>query len=71
MPAPGTLTFESFSAARYFAGDPFPVPVLDGYETDEDTPLSVPAPGLLANDFLPPPGPSAVLVHGPTHGTVL
>jgi uncharacterized delta-60 repeat protein len=54
-------------AARYFAGDPYAVPVLDDYAVDEDTSLAVAAAGVLANDLLPS---TAVLVDPPRHGTV-
>jgi VCBS repeat-containing protein len=41
----------------------------DSYTTNEDTPLSVPAPGVLANDSNPDGGSfSAVLVSGPSSG---
>src|SRR5262249_39177601 len=41
----------------------------DGYTTNEDTPLSVPAPGVLDNDTDPDAGDTltAVLVSGPGH----
>ena len=58
------------SAVRYFAGEPLPVPVMDRYDADEDTPISVPAPGVLANDFLLSTGANAALVGGPAHGAV-
>ena len=67
--APSTQ-FGGMSAARYFAADPFPMPVLDRYQPVEDTPLTVPAPGVLENDLLPPNGAEAVLVSGPAHGSV-
>jgi VCBS repeat-containing protein len=42
----------------------------DAYSTAEDTPLTVPAPGVLANDSDPDHDPlSAVLVSGPSRGT--
>jgi VCBS repeat-containing protein len=48
-----------------------PVAFGDTFETLEDAPLSVPAPGVLANDA-DPDGDAleALLVAGPTHGTV-
>ena len=48
-----------------------PAAAADAYETDEDTPLSVDAPGVLANDN-DPDGHSlaAALVAGPTHGSL-
>jgi VCBS repeat-containing protein len=43
----------------------------DAYSTAEDTPLTVAAPGVLANDSDPEHDPlSAVLVSGPSHGTL-
>jgi VCBS repeat-containing protein len=48
-----------------------PVAVADSYMTDEDTPLLVPAPGLLANDTdVEGDALSAVLVTGPAHGSL-
>jgi VCBS repeat-containing protein len=46
-----------------------PVAVDDSYSTDEDTPLSVPAPGVLGNDSDPDNGDTitAALVSGPSH----
>ena len=47
-----------------------PVATADSYSTDEDTPLSVGAPGVLANDTDPEGSAlNAVLVTGPAHGT--
>jgi VCBS repeat-containing protein len=43
----------------------------DAYSTAEDTPLTVAAPGVLANDSDPDNNPlSAVLVSGPSHGAL-
>jgi subtilisin-like proprotein convertase family protein len=42
----------------------------DAYATDEDTPLNVDAPGLLANDSDPDDALTAALVTGPAHGNV-
>ena len=43
----------------------------DAYSTTEDTPLTVAAPGVLANDTDPDGDPlTAVLVTGPSHGTL-
>jgi uncharacterized delta-60 repeat protein len=43
----------------------------DGYGTDEDAPLTAPAPGVLANDTDADGDPlSAALVAGPAHGTL-
>src|SRR5205823_9303329 len=48
-----------------------PVVANDAYSTAEDTPLSVSAPGLLANDTdVEGDGLTAVLVSGPAHGTL-
>jgi VCBS repeat-containing protein len=56
----------------YEANDP-PVAEDDSYETNEDTQLSVDAPGVLGNDYDPDSGPSAltcVLVSDVSHGTL-
>ncbi|HEX4983254.1 MAG TPA: LamG-like jellyroll fold domain-containing protein, partial [Ilumatobacteraceae bacterium] len=51
--------------------DDAPVAVDDAYSTDRDTALSVPAPGVLANDTDPENDAlTAVLVAGPAHGTL-
>jgi len=49
-----------------------PVAVNDAYTTAEDTPLTVPAPGVLVNDNDPDLGDAltVVLVSGPSNGTV-
>ena len=48
-----------------------PVATADAYATNEDTPLTVSAPGVLANDTDVDGDPlTAVLVTGPTHGTL-
>ena len=48
-----------------------PVATADTYATNEDTPLTVSAPGVLANDTdVDGDALSAVLVTGPTHGTL-
>lgn len=48
-----------------------PVNESDSYLTDEDTPLVISAPGVLANDSDPEGDPlTAALVTGPAHGTV-
>jgi hypothetical protein len=49
-----------------------PVGVAETYKTDEDTPLSVSAPGVLGNDTDVDVGQTlqAVLVIGPSHGTL-
>jgi uncharacterized delta-60 repeat protein len=50
-------------------GDPPPTTVDDSSSTEEDKPLSVPAPGVRSNDTVPP-GTTAILTvtSGPTHG---
>ena len=46
-------------------------PTADAYATNEDTPLTVSAPGVLANDTdVDGDALSAVLVTGPAHGTL-
>jgi VCBS repeat-containing protein len=48
-----------------------PVAQDDRYTTNEDTPLLVPAPGILGNDYDVDGDPlTAVLVSGPAHGTL-
>ncbi len=47
-----------------------PVANDDGYSTDEDMPLNVPAPGVLGNDSDVDGTLQAALVTGPSHGTV-
>jgi VCBS repeat-containing protein len=48
-----------------------PVAQDDSYTTDEDTPLVVPAPGVLGNDYdVDGDSLTAVLVSGPAHGTL-
>ena len=48
-----------------------PIAVDDEYTTDEDTPLNVPAPGVLLNDTDPDGNPmNAILDVGPTNGTL-
>ena len=48
-----------------------PVAANDAYTTDEDTPLTRPAPGVLANDTdVDGATLTAVLVTGPAHGTL-
>jgi len=48
-----------------------PVARDDTYTTNEDTPLVVPAPGVLGNDYDVDGDPlTAVLVSGPAHGTL-
>src|SRR5262249_15113440 len=63
--APATVTI-----AIGAVNDP-PVAHPDAYATDEDTPLHVAAPGVLANDIDVEGDPlSAILVSPPSHGTV-
>ncbi|MBM4035010.1 MAG: tandem-95 repeat protein, partial [Planctomycetes bacterium] len=52
-------------------GNSVPTAADDAYTTNEDTPLSVPAPGVLGNDTDPESDPlSAILVAPPAHGSV-
>lgn len=52
-------------------GNTVPTAADDAWATSEDTPLSVPAPGVLANDTDPESDPlSAAVVAGPAHGTL-
>ena len=53
------------------AANRLPIATADAYATNEDTPLTVSAPGVLANDTDEDGDAlSAVLVSGPTHGTL-
>jgi Ca2+-binding RTX toxin-like protein len=55
-------------ASYYYYYNTPPVAVNDSYATDEDTPLTVPAPGVLGNDSDDEGDPlTAVLVTGPAH----
>src|SRR4051812_14208358 len=48
-----------------------PITAADGYVTEQDVPLVVQAPGILVNDHDTVAGElSAVLIDGPTHGTI-
>ena len=47
-----------------------PIAVNDSYSTNEDTPLTVAAPGVLVNDSDIESAVTAVKVSGPSHGTV-
>lgn len=69
--ADGTLSDLSNIVTIVAVNDP-PVAVDDSYSIDQDTPLSQPAPGVLANDTDQDGGgaPQAVLVTGPSHGTL-
>jgi VCBS repeat-containing protein len=54
---------------RYITGNVAPVATDDGYDTDEDTPLTISASGVLVNDTDFESDPlTAVLVAGPAHG---
>jgi uncharacterized delta-60 repeat protein len=64
-----TVGISTMSAARYYEGAPIPMPVADAYEVDEDTPIVVPDPGVLANDSLLSAA-TAALATGPAHGSV-
>jgi VCBS repeat-containing protein len=62
---------DSDAATVTITVDTPPVASNDGYRTAEDTPLTVAAPGVLANDTDADGDPlTASLVAGPTHGTL-
>ncbi|GAP12358.1 protein containg VCBS repeat [Longilinea arvoryzae] len=62
------LAIDDLVVSRY---DP-PQAAADAYQTSEDTPLTIAAPGLLANDTAHQGQPlSAVLVDQPSHGAVV
>jgi hypothetical protein len=64
-PTPNTITI------HVTAGNTPPVAVNDSYSTNEDTTLSIASPGVLANDSDLDGNPiTAVLVSGPSHGTL-
>lgn len=67
----GTLSDPSNIVTIVAVNDP-PVAVDDSYSVDQDTTLSQPAPGVLANDTDADGSatPQAVLVTGPSHGTL-
>jgi len=79
-----TFTYRAFDGANYsnvatvtinvtVVPNIPPVAVNDTFLTAKDTPLNVPAPGVLGNDFDPDSGPSpltAELVSGPSYGTL-
>jgi VCBS repeat-containing protein len=65
------MVTEGQTTTQDFALQAVPTAADDAYTTDEDMPLSVPAPGVLANDTDPEGDAlSAVLVVGPAHGTL-
>jgi VCBS repeat-containing protein len=65
----GALTATSSLALTVVQVNHPPVATNDSYSTNEDTPFSVAAPGVLANDADPDGDPlAAVLVSGPSHG---
>jgi VCBS repeat-containing protein len=76
-----TLTVRDFSLgvtgtinswSLIITGSYAPVAVNDAYSTDQDTALNVVAPGVLGNDTDADGDPlTAVLVTGPTHGTLV
>ncbi|MGH9311064.1 MAG: Ig-like domain-containing protein [Vicinamibacterales bacterium] len=68
----GTLSDPSNIVTIVAVNDP-PVAVADGYSTDEDTPLSRLAPGVLGNDTDADGGGTlqAYLESGPAHGTLV
>ena len=66
-----TAATSTDNTVTFIANRP-PVAVADSYNTNEDTTLNVPAPGVLGNDTDPDPGDTltAVFVSGPSHGSV-
>jgi VCBS repeat-containing protein len=59
------------SSSAFNVGNPPPVAGADGYSTNEDTPLNVPAPGVLGNDVDPNGDPlTAVKLSDPAHGSL-
>ena len=78
--APGAFPSETFQSTNYWVDVEFktslsdtpPVAVADSYSVDEDTTLSVPAPGVLANDTDADPGTdlTAQLVSTTSHGSL-
>lgn len=62
----------SISATALLVLDTAPVAVDDAYSTNQDTPLEVPAPGVLVNDTDPDPGAglTAVPLTQPAHGAL-
>jgi VCBS repeat-containing protein len=69
----GTATIDigAYEAQTALPGNPPPVAVNDSYSTNEDTALTVPAPGVLGNDSDADGNPlTAVRVSGPAHGTL-
>lgn len=76
-----TFTYRAYDGANYsnvatvtievIAANKPPVAVNDSYSTCMNTPLSVPAPGVLGNDYDPDNDSlTAELVSGPSHGTL-
>jgi hypothetical protein len=65
----------AYSADQTFTTLPYdepPVAMDDAYSVDEDSALSIPAPGVLGNDYDPEGKPlAAVLATQPSHGTLV
>src|SRR5262249_6954983 len=74
-PPPPTTTSTTTTSSTTTTTTPADVPptaVDDSYSTDEDAALTVSAPGVLANDSDPDSSTiTAVLVSGPSHGTLI
>ena len=67
----GTSTVEATATITVNAVNDLPEAVNDEYSTDEDTALTIAAPGVLANDTDPDGDPLTVsIVNEPEHGTV-
>ena len=66
-----TYTGDATVSLTVTAVNDSPVAVDDGYTTTEDTALSVAAAGVLGNDTDADSTPTAVLVAGPSHGTLV
>ena len=66
-----TASAETMVAIHVQAVNDAPIAQADAYTTDEDTPLTISAPGVLTNDSdVDGDALTAVLVNGPAHGTV-
>lgn len=66
----GSWAEEQSAGVAYVVSDAHPVPLEEAFSTDEDTPLTVGAPGLLGNDTDPDDTAlTASLVQQPPHGT--
>ena len=71
LPVPGHDGSDGILTIRSTTPNTPPVAVADSYTTAEDSPLTITAPGLVANDTDAERDPlTAALVDGPTHGTL-